>query len=435
MEDSRDELPPAGIPPVADGFAARPQRTSPPQFAPHAYGRSAGIKPWLVVMALAALLGALFAAVSTSDFIGHLDRQVHSVHCSFIPGAGAEIGESGCRTVMMSPYSSLFRATLWGGLPISLLALAVFAYLVMHSARLVLASEPITQLDALYLLAAAALPVVMSVIYGAVSLSKIGAVCKLCVGIYASSAILFLAAVAAYTKAEKSPSGAPMPMAQYGRWFGEGVVYVAVLTIAYLLFAPVSAKSQQGCGTLVKRGERGIMIPIGETRGGTPAIAVLDPLCPACKAFEERMRASDLHRQLSVEAVMFPLDSACNWMVKDSLHPGACAVSEALLCEPQQANAILDWAFANQEELRGVAATGDDKIRRRIVHEFPAVQGCLGSTQIKNQLNKSLRWAVANALPVLTPQLFIGDKRVCDEDTDLGLEYTITTMLQGQPPS
>ena len=44
---------------------------------------------------------------------------------------------------------------------------------------------------------------------------------------------------------------------------------------------------------------------------------------------------------------------------------------------------------------------------------------------------KSLRWAVANALPVMTPQLFVDGKRLCDEDTDLGLEYTLTQMLGG----
>ncbi len=30
---------------------------------------------------------------------------------------------------------------------------------------------------------------------------------------------------------------------------------------------------------------------------------------------------------------------------------------------------------------------------------------------------------------MLTPQLFVGDSRMCDEDTDLGLEYTLTRML------
>src|SRR5688572_13169824 len=91
-------------------------------------------RPWLWATAGCALVGGLFAGVSTADFISHLDRQVHAIHCSFIPGAGSQLGDSGCRTVMMSPYSSMFRSMIWGGIPISLLALAVFAYLVFRAA-------------------------------------------------------------------------------------------------------------------------------------------------------------------------------------------------------------------------------------------------------------------------------------------------------------
>src|SRR5687768_8881146 len=85
-------------------------------------GDPTAARPFLFVVLIGALAGAVFAGLSTSDFINHLDRQVHSIHCSFIPGAAAEIGESGCRTVMLSPYSSLFRESMWGGMPISLLA-------------------------------------------------------------------------------------------------------------------------------------------------------------------------------------------------------------------------------------------------------------------------------------------------------------------------
>src|SRR5688572_15069307 len=91
-------------------------------------------RPWLWATAGFALLGGIFAGVSTADFVSHLDRQVHAIHCSFIPGAGSQLGESGCRAVMMSPYSSMFRSMIWGGIPISLLALAVFAYLVFRAA-------------------------------------------------------------------------------------------------------------------------------------------------------------------------------------------------------------------------------------------------------------------------------------------------------------
>ena len=70
-----------------------------------------------IVVGVGALLGVFFASVSTSDFAMHLDRQVHDVHCSFIPGAAPETGESGCQVTLVSQYSSVFRTTVWGGVP------------------------------------------------------------------------------------------------------------------------------------------------------------------------------------------------------------------------------------------------------------------------------------------------------------------------------
>src|SRR5882762_5720190 len=86
-------------------------------------------RSWLVLVIAGAVIGLVFAGVSTYDFVQHLDRQVHSLHCSFIPGAGHDSGASGCQAAMMSPYSSVFRTRVWGGLPISLPAMAVFAFL------------------------------------------------------------------------------------------------------------------------------------------------------------------------------------------------------------------------------------------------------------------------------------------------------------------
>lgn len=387
-------------------------------------------KPWLFLTAGASLLGAAFAGVSTHDFITHLDRQMHSIHCSFIPGAGQQLGESGCRAVMMSPYSSLFRSSFWGGLPISLLALAVFAYLIYRSLEFAFRAEELNKKDTLYLVLATLLPVLMSVIYGYISSSKLDTFCKLCVGVYASSALCLLFAIAAHIKAPEARS-LDSPAPRWIRWFLEGVAYVGVLTLIYVMFAPTTDKSLQGCGTLVKKDDpNNIMLELGGKRGGTPSIAVLDPLCPSCKAFDERLEASSLYDQLDVKVVLFPLDASCNWMVKPSLHPGACAVSEAMLCEKESARAVLAWAFENQEMLLESAKENDSKVRALLQEKFPKVKGCLGTPAIKAKLNKSLRWTVANALPVLTPQLFVADKRVCDEDTDLGLEYTIAAMLK-----
>lgn len=399
---------------------------------------AADLRVYFLVAAVAAALGAIFSAVSTNDFIAHLDRQVHSIHCSFIPGAGKELGESGCRTVMMSPYSSVFRGSRWGGIPISLWSLAVFAFLFYRSA-LHAWRRTATRGEANFLLAGWGLPVFMTLLYGFFSVVKVGATCKVCVGIYLCSFVGFAAVFLAW---QKLGASAREPRPAYPMWFAEGVAFVVVLTLGFLAATPGGAapNKAQGCGTLVQGDDpSGVMLELA-SKGKTRAIEVLDPLCPACKAFDERLRASDLDDDLDLSGVLFPLDPACNWMVTEALHPGACAVSEAILCanglgnekNGAAARKVLAWAFARQDALRELAAKDEGALRSKLEKEFPAVKGCLGGYAVKNKLTKSLRWAVANAVPVLTPQLFVKDRRLCDEDTDLGLEYTLRKAISSR---
>ena len=391
----------------------------------------------LAVALAGALVGALFAALSTSDFMQHLDRQVHAIHCSFLPGAAKEIAASGCRTVMMSPYSSFFRELLWGGIPISLWAMAVFAFLVYRTA-LMLWRGHTSPGETKVLLAAAGLPVLTSVVFAAISVHELDALCKVCIGIYAASAICFVGALLAHRARGAWPASGE---ARFGPALMEGVGLVAALTLAYVVSAPKPdpRTSMLGCGSLVRAEDTaGVMIPLTPNTGGAPSIEVLDPLCTSCKAFDARLAASSLGERLDLKGVLFPLDSTCNWMVTEAIHPGACAVSEAVLCaagvgtgpkDAAAAGAVLQWAFAQQADLRALGARDEAALRAQIEREFPGVKGCLGSAIVKSKLTKSLRWAVANAIPVLTPQLFVGDVRMCDEDTDLGLEYTLSRML------
>ena len=97
--------------------------------------------------------------------------------------------------------------------------------------------------------------------------------------------------------------------------------------------------------------------------------------------------------------------------------------------DPEEARRLLQYAFKHQEELRTLAAKDDAALRARLERDFPRVKGCLGGNAVKNKLTKSLRWAVSNAIPVLTPQLFVRERRLCDEDTDLGLEYTLRRAI------
>jgi hypothetical protein len=92
---------------------------------------------------------------------------------------------------------------------------------------------------------------------------------------------------------------------------------------------------------------------------------------------------------------------------------------------------LIDWAFAEQEKLHTAGVSDPAAPGKLVAERFPEVKTCMESATTKARLAQSLRWAVRNQVPVLTPQFYVDGKRLCDEDTDLGLEYTLTRMLEG----
>lgn len=400
------------------------------------------LSPWLILFCVAASAGLLFAGFSTHDFVEHLDRQVHSITCSFIPGLAAPdvSGSSGCHVTLMSPYSSVIRATIWGGLPVSLPAMSVFAFLLFRGLDLLVNRRPDDIPPRLFLVAAALLPVLTSLVFGYLSVVELGATCKLCIGIYTSSALCFVAALLAWREGGLSADPelaydevsleASSGVAGHLISFGQGVGFVAVPVLVYLIAMPDYSGYTGTCGSLPKPEDPyGVMIPLDTNTGGRATIEVFDPLCPACRGFENRLEASGLGARMHRKAIMFPLDNACNWMVGSALHPGACAISEAVLCAGAEATPVIDWAFENQAAIRE-AATADPAAAGRMAGEkFPNLKSCIGSTAVRSKLNKSLRWAVANQLPVLTPQIYIDGVKLCDEDTDLGVDYALSRLL------
>jgi hypothetical protein len=174
----------------------------------------------------------------------------------------------------------------------------------------------------------------------------------------------------------------------------------------------------------------GIMVPVSPVPGGRKTIELVDPLCPACAAFSKALKSSGSHAKLDIKAVLFPLDRECNWMIPQTMHHGACAVSEAVLCAGEgKAGAVLEWAFGKNEEIRTAAKDNPRAAYDAVKQAFPDLASCVGTPEVKSRLNKSLRWTVANSLPVVTPQMYIDGKRLCAEDTDLGLEYALARLL------
>lgn len=392
----------------------------------------------LLALAIFSLLGTFFAGVSTFDFVAHLDRQIHSITCSVAPGLTAPdaSGTSGCHAALMSPYSSVLRSWTWGGIPISLAALSVFAYLLFRAIDLLLRRDESAGLETAFVVAAAALPVLVSLVYFLISVLRVGALCTLCVAIYVAAIGCFASAVIAHRGANLGQPARPIPWPSYVVHFCEGVVFVVVPILLYLLLKPTYPVRIAHCGDLLHAEDRyNVRLPLGGSAGGIPTIEVLDPLCPACKGLSMRLDASGMADRLDREMVLFPLDAACNWMVGDSLHPGSCTVSEAILAAGPRAAEVLGWVMAHQAELRELGRTDERELAARVARQFPQLASAIGTPAVRSKLNRSLRWVVSTSLPVLTPQLFLDGRKVCDEDTDLGLEYVLNRLLADNPPT
>jgi uncharacterized membrane protein len=407
---------------------------NPPDFAPERSHAAVSPRTALIAFVVFALLGAIFSGVSTYDFVAHLDRQVHAITCSIVPGLGTRdtSGTSGCHAVLMSPYSSVFRSLTWGGIPIALPAFGVFAFLLFRGVELLL-RPGIGRSETKFLIAATLLPVLTSVVYFWISKVELGTVCTVCAGIYGASFGVLVSAIGAHWGAARAAER--FDWSQWLLYFMEGCALVLVPILLYLAQKPAYPDALARKNELRHPEDRyGVMLA-SKGSGSVPAIEVLDPLCTACKAFSQRLAATELGRDLALHTVLFPLDKDCNWMVNESLHPGSCAVSEAVMCANEKSSVVLAWAFAHQTELLAAGARGQAEVYARLKQEFPALSPCLGQPLVRTRLNRSLRWVVANSLPVLTPQLFVRNQKIPDEDTDLGLDFVLARVMEGPAPA
>src|SRR5262245_62106271 len=110
-------------------------------------------------------MGLVFAALSTVDYAEHLDRHLHDVHCSLIPGivSGAD-EENPCRAAMYSAYSALYRGSYWGGIPISLFAIGAFSFFLGFSIYLFFAGDGASRMALTFFSIAGMTPLAVSLL-------------------------------------------------------------------------------------------------------------------------------------------------------------------------------------------------------------------------------------------------------------------------------
>jgi uncharacterized membrane protein len=411
---------------------------------------------WPSIVALvASLLGLIFGSLSTIDYATHLDRQVHGIHCSFIPGMAVDSGgDSACRAAMYSPFAALFRDKYWGGVPISLFAVGAFAFFAAFALYLVVAGPLAPRKATKFFGVISFSPLLASALMFAISAIELGQFCKTCVGIYVSSALLTIAGIGVLVEGNRQGPvvvAADKPQASEATvttnkpavaipegamwlvpvWLVVLGIFAVTPALLYISALPSYANYIADCGKLAKTGEDNPALLHHKPAGATQkATLFVDPLCPTCKGFHKRLIAEKVIDQLDMTLVLFPLDNDCNWMLDRALHPGSCLVSKAVLCGDRQALDVLEWAYDNQEKIleSAKAAAGLVNVRAMIREKWSNLDTCIDSKETKVRLDKMLHYIVDNKLPVSTPQLFLGDTRLCDEDSDIGLAFTLRKL-------
>ncbi|MFZ5890163.1 MAG: vitamin K epoxide reductase family protein [Myxococcota bacterium] len=392
---------------------------------------SPGSRSYAVIALVASLLGLLFASNSTLDYASHLDRRLHDVHCSFIPGVPVTSEAEACRAAMYSPYSAFLKEAYWGGIPISLFAMGAFAFFIGFSLYLLMAGPRAPRAAVGFFSAVSATPFLVSALMFVISLTKLGHLCKTCVGIYISSTLLLIAGVMAFLSlraplddAEPRPRvGFMLPLA----WLLALGLTTLVPAVVYAASVPDQRPYLTQCGTLkVEPAPNVELVPLHGARAVQPALFFEDPLCPTCKAFHERLVGEGIYDRLDSRLALFPLDSECNWMLNEPLHPGACIVAKAVICGGDQARAVLEWAYDQQSDLQRAGKSGPKALKSLIRARFgEGITRCIDDRKTEVRLNNHLHFASENNIPVSTPQVYLGKQRLCDEDTDLGLRFTL----------
>jgi uncharacterized membrane protein len=379
---------------------------------------------------VAALWGMFFAAVSSADYASHLDRGLHDLHCSFIPGVSNAGAGEGCRVALNSPYAAMFKTQLWGGIPISLFGLGCFAFLAGFAA-FILVKGTRTQNGTgwLYALVACS-PAVVSAVMFAISWFELGTICKTCAGIYIGSGLLAVSGIGVgmATRHNRQAFSWSAALATMTVLFAM-LIWTLAPSLVYAAWAPDHAPFVAQCGQIKQPKEaHGALLAMRGLNPKRSALFFEDPLCPTCKSLHERLALAGALARLDAQLALFPLDTECNWMLDQSLHPGACQLSRALLCAKSPAD-MLEWTYANQEKLAQAGKLSTQALTALVTERWGAdIARCMSDRNTTQALNRHLHFAADNAIAVSTPQVFIDGQRLCDEDIDIGLMFALKRL-------
>ena len=333
-------------------------------------------RPALWVALLLGLAGLVVALV-----LVRLHGEAHAGLTSF-----CAVSETvNCDKVALSPHSVVLRlpVAVWGAIGYALmLTLTAWA---LFGPR----PHPRWPLGLLWLTSLAAVAAAVALAY--VSMVLIGAWCLLCLATWLISSALFAAAwvatrplgplaavsadlAAAAAMPRRSAATAVLGFAALGA--------LAALFPAYWNKPPPAPPPAAAASPIAPPTWQG---PVRVT-------SFSDYECPYCARSHAEVKAQLVRRpDVTLVKRHFPLDQACNPLVKRPMHQEACTYARAAICAEGQGQleAMDDALFENQREKAGV-----EELARRVGLDLAVFRACLKAPETEARLREDITTAL-----------------------------------------
>jgi protein-disulfide isomerase len=288
--------------------------------------------------------------------------------------------EINCDKVALSSWSVAFGVPVaaWGAIGY-LLAAGLSAW-GLSSRRL----HPGWPAGLLLLLSATAVAGALALAF--ISKVLIGAWCLLCAGSWAASAGLLLSAGWACRPAALAAVRADLREAgRRPRWVAALVVAGLVGLLALVALYPrleAGGRAAAAGGAPGPRSPVALPPPLPAATG--PAVLFSDYECPFCALAHDDLREL-LRKRPDIQVVHrnFPLDQACNPMLKRPMHLRACELARAAICAEEQGRfeEMDDALFASQK-----APVPVEELAARLKLDVARFKACLASRSTEARL-------------------------------------------------
>lgn len=405
------------------------------------------MKTWRFLLVLVlGVVGAVIAAHLTSIHIRHLISGQASA-CDFTKTLGAGWN---CDAVNTSDWSEV------AGVPVS--HLGFLAYIFMVSIAIgALLRERVRGMAQAALLVLAAVSVLTSLLLAFISVFVIKAVCVFCMSLYAVNLALLgvllpgaqsaLRELPSLSRALQRPLVALLVLgwlagAALSAWQLRGAVKVAkaFAQANATVKSQLAAANESGPAPTARVDLTDSELPtLGPSTAPIRIVEVSDFECPFCQKASgilAELLALDAYKgKLSVQFRHFPLDQACNSLLKRPLHENACAAARAAVCaaSPKTGGGNEKfWAYAKKLFDGDVEAADLTRHARELGLDGAAFAACQAAPETAQVVARDLARA-AQAGVTAVPVFFINGRKLAGAQPIEKFRQIIDEELAAQP--